>query len=791
MTIEPTSEQQAVIEHPVGKHARVLSVAGSGKTTTMALRIKRLVDSGVKPSRIQAVMFNRLARKDFRKRLDTLGPSVAGVRVDSFHSCSYKIVQEAVKLGLRPAVEVWAADKTENIRRLLHDVRTSMAREGTIQDPEEIDIGEALTAIGLWKGALIPPERAGHRRNPLLPLVYERFEELRLTSRKLTIATFDDFVPMAVQLLEANANSLRRFTRLDHVIADEYQDVNLGQQRLIELLAGPQADIMVVGDDDQTIFEWRGARPNFIISDFERTFPNKAHVTYQLTHSFRFGPVIAQAAQNVIRRNTKRTVKRLIAHDASKDSRIHLVQESSEQPIDVHKELVNRIVTLVQREGVLPSEIWCLTRMYAQLSGLEAQLLRRKVPYRVLGRAPFFERGEIKQLVNYLRLAMAWSAPLSQESVDRCMGVLNFPNRKISRKVVQKQLQNGLRKRATLATVLAELYGPEAPLPSRTRASVQDFSDAIEVAAERVHSQDPAGGVVGVLVEAIDLDSHFDNYYGKGEASLERKETVRQFVSFAGGTGMDTPSFLTYLSTLDPTLKTKEKDQLTLTTVFKTKGLEFDYVVIPDCVEGYMPCHAWEDLEIYDTSGKQVLEGLSPPPEDERRLFYVAITRARKDVLIGTSKSPTEGALTQEGPMPSRFIEEANLGVIRDLVEPVDDFARGDMDGVAEWLAQVRVHAAQHDVLENLQIYLAALELEELREQVSKIAATSTSTPPESYSLAYPVMGSRCRVCAGPLEPGAATEVCASCPPQEPALGGAEGGDEDSGEQENPWADVD
>ena len=147
------------------------------------------------------------------------------------------------------------------------------------------------------------PERAGTHTSSYLPLVYQEFEKLRRSENALT---FDDFVPLAVSLLEHNpVVNQRNCQNVQYLIVDEYQDINYGQQRLIELLAGVQADVMVVGDDDQTIYEWRGARPNYILNDFAQVFQNKPVLDYRLSRSFRFGPLIAQCASNVISWNTR------------------------------------------------------------------------------------------------------------------------------------------------------------------------------------------------------------------------------------------------------------------------------------------------------------------------------------------------------------------------------------------------------------------------------------------------------------------------------------------------------
>lgn len=283
-----TKEQEAVIHHPLGNHAKILAVAGSGKTTTLVYRIQHLVvEKQINPDSIQVLMFNRLVRAQFIEKMGEVGiPQPRQPKVDTFHSYSYSFVQNLIALGLLPSDRVfWIEDREEQARITAQRAIRQLYQDRRIP-PDSVDVEEAYQAIQLWKGSLIPPQRAGYRGNPYIPLVYEVYEYLRTKSNALT---YDDFIPVAVSFLEKSPMLRKQYTdHLQHIIVDEYQDVNYGQQRLIELLAGRKADVMVVGDDDQTICEWRGARPNYIIREFQTVFDNKPLIQYNLSHSFRF-----------------------------------------------------------------------------------------------------------------------------------------------------------------------------------------------------------------------------------------------------------------------------------------------------------------------------------------------------------------------------------------------------------------------------------------------------------------------------------------------------------------------
>ena len=737
----PTQEQLQVIQHPPGSHARVLAVAGSGKTTTMAQRVRYLVEyQEIPPQAIQVLMFNRLARNEFVDRLARIGlPASHHPRVQTFHSFAYSHLSRLQKAGLLPRLAMIEGEEAINlVQRAIREVRREEDPAGYDTMP---DAEEALDAIGLWKGSLIEPQHAGYYGNPYMPAIYARFEQLRVREQKIT---YDDFVPDVVRLLTSEEETGTRLRHPDFLIVDEYQDVNFGQQRLIEILAGDHADIMVVGDDDQTIYEWRGARPSYITRDFPQVFSNKPHAIYRLSRTFRFGPVLAQAAHNVIAFNTTRYPKPLVSHDPGAPSGVVLRLDHASSPMDVDQTLCDDIEALLH-SGVEPTRIAVLCRMFTQLHGLESRFMKRQIPYHVLGAEPFLERREISRLLSYLRLALTHDEPLTEATARAYLDIFNFPSRMLPRAAGEESVRLAQKVGGTLQTALAAAQDEtHFALNAGQRQRVAELA-RLMIRAGRV-IQDPDGGLAGNFLAWLDdelgISRHFDNYYGKGEGSSERKGAIANLILFAKESGLTAQGFLDLVDSFDPTCGQPENQQIRLTSIFRTKGLEYDYVFIPRCEEGYMPCLVANEPQVFDRSGRVRDPEPSEAIENERRLFYVGITRARKSVFIGAVARPEKGAASSAVPS-SRFLEEIQLASVNDLIGPIVDAHQGVATSESRLTQAITRWCGTPWVRESyLENYLTALGDEPLTLTVANAIARSAARP-FTYAYTYPSQSAR------------------------------------------------
>ncbi|MCZ7543300.1 MAG: hypothetical protein M5R40_07050 [Anaerolineae bacterium] len=244
------------------------------------------------------------------------------------------------------------------------------------------------------------------------------------------------------------------------------------------------------------------------------------------------------------------------------------------------------------RTNPLNENLVVLGRMYCQLSGLETEFLARGIPYRVLGRAPFFERREIQVLLDYVRLAARLGLAADATSSKLLLSVANTPNRMLSKLMLERTFVLAQSNGYSTREALHSLLGSRSFLTSSQRTRADDLVTFIERLWERITQEAGlnAGDLLEWMVAGLDYYAHFDNYYGKGESSEDRKRAVAYFCSYGRGIGLEPLNFVAHVESLDTTRGVPEKDQILMTTVFRTKGLEFDYVVIPACEEGYMPC---------------------------------------------------------------------------------------------------------------------------------------------------------------------------------------------------------
>lgn len=678
----PTREQQPFVDHDIRKHAALPSVPGAGKTISLAMLVERMLKEGASARSMRVLMFNRKTREQFKARLESMGiPKAHQPKIDNFHSFAKKLVEHVEGIRLVPMSEGrewYLANKT------ISNLERRKVIPAGVMDPSML-----LEAIGQWKSLLVPPDRAGHKWNRHLVEGYREFELLRQNER---CTQFADWIAWAVKILERGVK-----TGTEFLIIDEAQDMSYSYMRLVQLLANGRATVIMSGDDMQTLYEWNGARAAYLQSAAD-VLGYKPMNEYRITRSFRFGPVIAQAADNVMSHSRNKIESRLIAMDPKKKGFVQVIEDR--HPGDSDEELAKEMLRLV-RSGVHPSEIRVLSRTFSQMDGLESYLLRHRVPYRVAGRDPFFKRKENVVLLNYVKLAGLLD---SEVSLDLLLSVMNAPSRFIPHDAVKAEARS-----STTNGEVLERLSTRGDLSNQQRYRVWELLSLLR----QIDPSKPAGDVLSMIVSRTGYLAHFVAYYGDGSEALDRQRSAARFVGYAYSQGASAAEFAGHVEGLDTQRGAPKEQAVVLTTAYREKGCEYDYVFIPRANEGSMPCLVEQGDPVYDTGGVSVNLPQSPLIENERRLFYVAITRARVGVYIGCASGKGEE-------VPSRFIDEMQLEHTTPVMSALQQFAERQTDAARSILLN---RVAEHGGVKRIAQNLLSEYLPELDEQLCASAA--------------------------------------------------------------------
>ena len=614
--------QKRAIFHKEGA-LLVLAGAGAGKTRVITHRIAELIRNGVAPENILAVTFTNKAAEEMKKRVGgMLGKEFALSPYDvprrmpyigTFHALSLTIIKAFHKDAGLPA-RFTIFDRSDSTKAL----KKAIAQAGF--DPKQLEPRRVLSIMGRAKGdalgvAAFRSERASSYIDEAIADVWERYDALLKKEHALD---FDDILLTAYTLLKENKSAREYFQNAwEYLHVDEYQDTNRVQYEIVRALAEKHGNICVVGDDFQNIYSWRGASIEHILN-FEREFPNALVVP--LVENYRSTKTIIQAANDAIKKNVRRTEKKLFTNneDGEPLSVMGGVNENHEARC-----VVSECAALL-KNGVPPNDVAVLYRANFQSRALEEAFLRSGMPYQVLG-TRFFERKEIKDALSYLRLA---HNPKSESDMAR---IMNVPARGIGKVTLAKALQ-----------------GNVDALSGAQQKKVNDFFALIDTIRKKIKTAKTSDAVRFTLT-ASGMWALYEK--GKGEDE-ERLENLRELVTVASkydafpveeGVGRLIEEGALQ-SDQDELLRAREKkDGVKLMTVHAAKGLEFSYVFVTGLEEGLFP-HERDESDAVDS-------------EEERRLFYVALTRAKKKVYLTHALSRRIFG-TRLTTIPSTFISE-------------------------------------------------------------------------------------------------------------------------------------
>lgn len=648
------SRQREAVVH-TGGHLLVVAGAGSGKTRVLTTRISHLISTArVRPSEILAITFTNKAAKEMRERLEAMiGPAATRMWISTFHSACVRILRaEHEALGMRSTFTIYdAADSN----RLM----TMVAREENI-DTKQYSAKKLLRQVSDLKNEMVTAgefERGDLNRDErVLAQAYAGYQ------RRLKAANavdFDDLIMLTVNLLKGNpaiAEHYRR--RFRHILVDEYQDTNVAQYELIRVLVGgesddPHGELTVVGDADQSIYAFRGATIRNI-QDFEQDFPNATSIL--LEQNYRSTQNILSAANAVIANNAGRRPKRLWTDSGSGEKIVGYVADAES---DEASFVVEEIDSL-RGQGFTYGQVAVFYRTNAQSRALEEMFVRSGIPYKVVGGTKFYERKEIKDAIAYLH---AIANPDDTVSIRR---ILNEPRRGLGAKAEGAVAAHAARFGISFGAALADVAHPEdavaagrAPVEGLQARAVNAMGD-FTLMLEEIRAKAEAGAAAAdVLDEVMDRSGYLAALQKSNDPQDEvRVENLAEFHSVASDFSVVNDAG-TLGDFLDQVSLVADSDQIpdegggegevVLMTVHTAKGLEFPVVFVTGMEDGTFP-------HIRAMNSPQELE-------EERRLAYVAFTRARQRLYVTRAGARSQWGAPQELPA-SRFLEEIPEEVI-------------------------------------------------------------------------------------------------------------------------------
>lgn len=634
--------QRAAIRYLDGP-CLVLAGAGSGKTRVITHKIAHLIDAGVSPESIGAITFTNKAAQEMGERLEKMVRLPAGKRplVSTFHSLGMQILRrDGERLGLKRSFSILDADDAAGILA------------GALATTDRKAIRAAQHQISLWKNALIDPEQAaaqaasGGERSFALA-----WREHAATLSAYQAVDFDDLILLPVRLLGEHPDIAQSWReRLRYLLVDEYQDTNAAQYELLKLLVGPRAAFTAVGDDDQSIYGWRGATLDNL-RRLGQDYP--ALKLFKLEQNYRSSLTILTAANRLIAHNPKLHDKRLWSEHGTGDP-IQVV------PCEDEQAEAESVVMRLQAHRFERRTQWrdyaVLYRGNYQARVFEQLLRKENVPYVLSGGQSFFERAEIRDLIAYLRLIA------NDDDDPAFIRAVTTPKRGVGSGTLTSLGDYAGQRHQSMFAALFE-SGLEARLGARQLAPLREFGEFINRIVWRA-PREPAAQVLDDLLAAIDYRSWlYDNQDEKTAATRWRNVTdfcdwMRKRAEDEGSTLAQLAQSIAILSQLDR--RDADADAVRLMTVHAAKGLEFPHVFIVGCEEGLLPHQAGLSAESEEGAEPAPADADQSRVEEERRLMYVAITRAERSLTLTWCRT-RKRARTQMPQEPSRFIAEMQL----------------------------------------------------------------------------------------------------------------------------------
>ena len=721
-----TPEQLSIVHHQQG-HARVIAVAGAGKTTTLVHFIQQRLLAGSNPKRMLVLMYNKAAQTDFQIKLQTVIRQPDGISgfqyhgplpdVRTFHALGFKIYHRLISEGHLPGIQqdlIGAGEMDGVVWRLLQQVASSQGFEETRQDilsQRKKWVEPAVAFIDLVKSDLLSPaemfeESELPHQCKIFIETFERFEQWRKEHNRIT---FSDMLYDPCMLFKQRPEIAEQFSgHMEWILVDEYQDVNGIQQFLLQVLYGNggyrgNGQVMVIGDADQTIYEFRGSKPEYITKEFEKAFSSPVqldgteitHTSYQLPHTFRYGHKLSLLANQVIGENQDREDVLCLSHPSTPNTRIHLKHSS-----DYSQEVLKLLNELAEKRPL--EDVAILNRLWGISAPIELALLQADMPYQLDHSQTVLDRFELEVFWILFEIASDnFKQRNRRQRKAAWLTLLTQPFPKVKRALLEDMAENISQHDSDLSQALwdaipkdiskwqrqqledrgqvieaAEMASTELP-ESNIASRLEGQSEALENKPNPSHTKKrelKAWQLAQQYINATDLYEGIKDSAFSAQQIEDRSETIKAFVSFLRVTNKPANQIYAYLQELKQRHQNKQNTGVRITSIHKAKGLEWPVVIIPALSARYYP---------YEAEGTFTTKSSE---ESERRLFYVAMTRAKEDLYLiappawnnkqektqktQAQKHQEDGQQTKN--WPSKFLREADFNLCQQVGELIE-----------------------------------------------------------------------------------------------------------------------
>jgi DNA helicase-2/ATP-dependent DNA helicase PcrA len=669
--LQLTQQQIDIIQHD-HSHAKVVAVAGAGKTTTLALFIQQRLSMGINPKRMLVIMYNKSAQLDFTQKLNKIMAPRSGrlPQVRTFHSLALKIYQGLVADNLLPAFEadlISGIEQEKILFRLMQQCANKDTAQEILNDKKKW-LDPMVSFIEVVKSSLDPVALVF--KDQSLPSsckffikVFEEFENWRIQSRRIT---YSDMLYDPCMLFSRRPDLAQKYSNhMDWVLVDEYQDINPIQQFLLETVAGQRSKVVVIGDPDQTIYEFRGSDSQIMLKHFDQYFTGARH--YNLSTTFRYGHDVALISNQLILQNKYREPMLAIANESNTNTQVklHYQDDYAEQSMAIIRHAIKQQPA---------EEVAILLRLWGMSAPIELAMLQENIPYQIANGNWVLERYELQTFMMLLEIsAGVFNQRPKYKQYQAWIIFLTFPILKIKRAELDQ-----------LAKILAE-SGSDAlgkfnqlQFPDLSAWQKQQLENRMELIKLAMDKRLRANQLFNRYIRETDF------YKGISDSAFSRQQvddriaTVQGFVRFIAKLNILACDAYEYLQSLKAIkLNQKKQTGVVISSIHRAKGLEWPVVILPALTEHYYPYQEKSDMQ------------KATSVESERRLFYVAMTRAKQQLhLIAPHK---EGSQHEISPFIQTMNVEATLSVRKSIAQGEKELAlpKSLLDSVNRYIKQL------------------------------------------------------------------------------------------------------